>query len=205
MTTKPEFKCVLQTIRDSSCVGPKRWTKLAAVVKGVNEKTTAGLHRLKRGPTRVSFFSPSITVNDCVAKSKSDSLCGCGHSLRDGIMRALDVMVGGECDLVCAYGDVGSGCEFALRGPVGRGGKAVTSGCTIVMIVTADFLSQAGQFSPVAFLGCHKSLEGCLACVDGFGRCSPSSPCLLRLLGIEPDRRRLLRSGLWCIGFRSWK
>merc|ERR1712014_559518 len=36
-TTNPEFKCVLQTIKDSIGVDPKKWTKMAAVVKGVSE------------------------------------------------------------------------------------------------------------------------------------------------------------------------
>ena len=46
-TTNPEFKCVLQTIKDSSGVDPKTWTKMAVVVKGVSEETTTGVHRLK--------------------------------------------------------------------------------------------------------------------------------------------------------------
>ena len=35
--TNPEFKCVLQTIKDSFGVDLEKWTKMAAVVKGVSE------------------------------------------------------------------------------------------------------------------------------------------------------------------------
>ena len=45
-TINPEFKCVLQTIKDSSGVDPKMWTKMAVVVMGVSEETTTGVHRL---------------------------------------------------------------------------------------------------------------------------------------------------------------
>ena len=45
-TTNPEFKCVLQTITDSSGVDPKTWTKRPVVVMGVSEETSTGVHRL---------------------------------------------------------------------------------------------------------------------------------------------------------------
>jgi len=60
-TTNPEFKCVLQTIKDSLSVDPKKWTKMAVVVKGVSEETTTGVHRLKELQTRVSSFSQQST------------------------------------------------------------------------------------------------------------------------------------------------
>merc|ERR1712071_718787 len=54
-TTNPEFKCVLQTIKDSIGVDPKKWTKMAAVLKGVSEETTTGVHRLK-GETFAEYW-----------------------------------------------------------------------------------------------------------------------------------------------------
>merc|ERR1712057_145724 len=119
-TTNPEFKCVLQTIKDSIGVDPKKWTKMAAVVKGVSEETTTGVHRLKEMADKGELLFPSINVNDCVTKSKFDNVYGCRHSLPDGIMRATDVMIGGKRALVCGYGDVGKGSAFAMRGAGAR-------------------------------------------------------------------------------------
>jgi len=119
-TTNPEFKCVLQTIKDSLSVDPKKWTKMAVVVKGVSEETTTGVHRLKEMADKGELLFPAINVNDCVTKSKFDNVYGCRHSLPDGIMRATDVMIGGKRALVCGYGDVGKGCAFALRGAGAR-------------------------------------------------------------------------------------
>merc|ERR1712166_1348700 len=45
-TTNPEFKCVLQTIKDSLSVDPKKWTKMAVVVKGVLLRSTFSHPRL---------------------------------------------------------------------------------------------------------------------------------------------------------------
>merc|ERR1711943_90745 len=119
-TSNPEFKVVLQTIKDSIAVDPLKWTKMAAVVKGVSEETTTGVHRLKEMADKGELLFPSINVNDCVTKSKFDNVYGCRHSLPDGIMRATDVMIGGKIALVAGYGDVGKGCAFALRGSGAR-------------------------------------------------------------------------------------
>merc|ERR1711988_2007225 len=119
-TTNPEFKCVLQTTKDSIGVDPKKWTKMAAVCKGVSEETTTGVHRLKEMADKGELLFPAINVNDCVTKSKFDNVYGCRHSLPDGIMRATDVMIGGKRAVVCGYGDVGKGCAFAMRGAGAR-------------------------------------------------------------------------------------
>merc|ERR1712188_133475 len=115
-TDNPEFKCVLQTIKDSIGVDPKKWTKMAAVVKGVSEETTTGVHRLKEMAAKGELLFPAINVNDCVTKSKFDNVYGCRHSLPDSIMRATDVMIGGKRALICGFGDVGKGCAHAMRG-----------------------------------------------------------------------------------------
>ena len=119
-TTNAEFKCVLNVIKASLGKDPKKWTNIAAQVRGVSEETTTGVHRLKQMAAKGELLFPAINVNDCVTKSKFDNVYGCRHSLPDGIMRATDVMLGGKRALVCGYGDVGKGCAFALRGSGSR-------------------------------------------------------------------------------------
>merc|ERR1712046_327357 len=161
-TTNPEFKCVLQTIRDSIQVDKTKYTKMAAVVKGVSEETTTGVHRLREMATKGELLFPAINVNDCVTKSKFDNVYGCRHSLTDGIMRATDVMIGGKRALVCGYGDVGKGCAFALRG---SGARVLVTECDPIcalqacmegfQVVTLDevvgdvdiFVSSTGNFN----------------------------------------------------------
>jgi len=119
-TTNPEFKCVLQTIKDSIAVDKTKWTRMSKICKGVSEETTTGVLRLKEMAAKGELLFPAINVNDCVTKSKFDNVYGCRHSLNDGIMRATDVMIGGKIALVAGYGDVGKGCAFALRGSGAR-------------------------------------------------------------------------------------
>merc|ERR1711992_243468 len=116
----PEFKCILQLIKDSIQVDKTRYTRMAAKLKGVSEETTTGVMRLKEMAAKGELLFPAINVNDCVTKSKFDNVYGCRHSLPDGIMRATDVMIGGKRSLVCGYGDVGKGCAFAMRGAGAR-------------------------------------------------------------------------------------
>jgi len=115
-TDNPEFKCVLQLLKDSIPADATKYTRMAAKCKGVSEETTTGVHRLKEMAAKGELLWPAINVNDCVTKSKFDNVYGCRHSLPDGIMRATDVMIGGKRALVCGYGDVGKGCAFALKG-----------------------------------------------------------------------------------------
>jgi len=119
-TTNPEFKCILQLLKDSIQVDATKYTRMAAACHGVSEETTTGVHRLKEMAAKGELLFPAINVNDCVTKSKFDNVYGCRHSLPDGIMRATDVMIGGKRALVCGYGDVGKGCAFAMRGAGAR-------------------------------------------------------------------------------------
>merc|ERR1711903_73641 len=119
-TDNPEFKCVLQTLKDSIQQDKTKYTRMAAACKGVSEETTTGVLRLKEMAGKGELLFPAINVNDCVTKSKFDNVYGCRHSLNDGIMRATDVMIGGKIAMVCGYGDVGKGCAFALRGSGAR-------------------------------------------------------------------------------------
>merc|ERR1712242_329274 len=119
-TDNAELKVILQLLKESIPVDKTKYTKMAAICKGVSEETTTGVHRLKEMAAKGELLFPAINVNDCVTKSKFDNVYGCRHSLPDGIMRATDVMIGGERSLICGYGDVGKGCAFAMRGAGSR-------------------------------------------------------------------------------------
>ena len=98
----------------------KKWTKIAAQIKGVTEETTTGVHRLAEMFKSGTLLFPAINVNDSVTKSKFDNKYGCRHSVIDGLNRATDVLIGGKVAVVCGYGDVGKGCADALRGQGAR-------------------------------------------------------------------------------------
>merc|ERR1711970_304940 len=115
-TDNPEFKCVLQLLKDSIQADKTKYTRMAKKCKGVSEETTTGVHRLKEMAAKGELLFPAINVNDCVTKSKFDNVYGCRHSLPDSIMRATDVMIGGKRALICGFGDVGKGCAHAMRG-----------------------------------------------------------------------------------------
>merc|ERR1712032_107608 len=100
-TTNPEFKCILQLIKDSIPLDATKWSRMAKTCRGVSEETTTGVHRLKEMAKKGELLFPSININDCVTKSKFDNVYGCRHSLTDGIMRATDVMIGGKRALIC--------------------------------------------------------------------------------------------------------
>merc|ERR1719262_1484679 len=133
-TSNPEFKCVLQTLKDSIQVDKTKWTRMAAHCKGVSEETTTGVHRLKDMAKKGELLFPAINVNDCVTKSKFDNVYGCRHSLPDGVMRATDVMIGGKRVMICGYGDVGKGSAFAMRG---AGARVVIAECDPICALQA--------------------------------------------------------------------
>ncbi len=114
--TNEELRVVLTTIKDSMARDAKRFTRLAAEVKGVSEETTTGVHRLYEMATNKALLWPAINVNDSVTKSKFDNKYGCRESLFDGIKRATDVMVAGKVVVIAGFGDVGKGCAQAARG-----------------------------------------------------------------------------------------
>jgi adenosylhomocysteinase len=115
-----EHTVILDVLRRSLAEDPRRWTGVAAGIKGVTEETTTGVHRLYEMLSHGTLLFPAINVNDSVTKSKFDNKYGCRHSLVDGINRATDVLVGGKVALVCGYGDVGKGCAESLRGQGAR-------------------------------------------------------------------------------------
>ncbi len=101
---------------DLTLVMHEKYKDEMALVKGISEETTTGVHRLNEMATAGTLMCPAINVNDSVTKSKFDNLYGCRESLIDGIKRATDVMIAGKNAVVVGYGDVGKGCAQALRG-----------------------------------------------------------------------------------------
>lgn len=114
-TEDPEFKIVLNLLRNTLQKEPQKWTKMAKGMHGVSEETTTGVHRLYSMAQSGALLFPAINVNDSVTKSKFDNVYGCRHSLPDGIMRATDVMLAGKTVMICGYGDVGKGSAQAMK------------------------------------------------------------------------------------------
>jgi len=111
---------VLRLLNRTLGENPRKWTDIAAGIKGVTEETTTGVHRLHQMLEQGVLLFPAINVNDSVTKSKFDNKYGCRHSLIDGINRATDTLIGGKTAVVLGYGDVGKGCADALRGQGAR-------------------------------------------------------------------------------------
>jgi adenosylhomocysteinase len=109
---------VLKAVRNAK--GDTYWNEKAAVIRGVSEETTTGVHRLYERVEAGTLLFPAINVNDSVTKSKFDNVYGCRHSLVDAVMRATDVLIAGKKALVCGYGDVGKGSVQSLRGQNAR-------------------------------------------------------------------------------------
>ncbi|GAA2641860.1 adenosylhomocysteinase [Paractinoplanes durhamensis] len=115
-----EYAVILGVLARSLAEDDRRWTRVAAGIKGVTEETTTGVHRLYEMQQNGTLLFPAINVNDSVTKSKFDNKYGCRHSLIDGINRATDVLIGGKVAVVLGYGDVGKGCAESLRGQGAR-------------------------------------------------------------------------------------
>jgi len=115
-----EYTVILELLRRTLATDPRRWTRVAAGIKGVTEETTTGVHRLYEFAKEGRLLFPAINVNDSVTKSKFDNKYGTRHSLIDGINRATDVLIGGKVAVVFGYGDVGKGCAESLRGQGAR-------------------------------------------------------------------------------------
>ncbi len=115
-----EYGVILEVLRASLASDPKRFTQIAAEIKGVTEETTTGVHRLYEMQKSGTLLFPAINVNDAVTKSKFDNKYGIRHSLVDGINRATDVLIGGKVAVVAGYGDVGKGAAESLRGQGAR-------------------------------------------------------------------------------------
>ncbi len=115
-TDNPEFKVVLNVLREKVQDDGNFWRGMAPYIRGVSEETTTGVHRLYQMQERGELLFPAINVNDSVTKSKFDNVFGCRHSLVDGLNRATDALLSGKRALVCGYGDVGKGSSESLLG-----------------------------------------------------------------------------------------
>jgi adenosylhomocysteinase len=115
-----EHRVILSLLTRALREDDQRFTRMAALIRGVTEETTTGVHRLYTFAKEGKLLFPAINVNDSVTKSKFDNKYGCRHSLIDGINRATDVLIGGKVAVVCGYGDVGKGCAESLRGQGAR-------------------------------------------------------------------------------------
>ncbi|GAA4729355.1 adenosylhomocysteinase [Phytohabitans rumicis] len=115
-----EYRLILDTLSASLAADGRRFTRIAAGMRGVSEETTNGVGRLYKLAAEGRLLFPAINVNDSVTKSKFDNKYGIRHSLVDGINRATDVMLGGKIVVVCGYGDVGKGAAQSLRGQGAR-------------------------------------------------------------------------------------
>ena len=111
-----EWSAVLGLLQRTFEKDDRKWSDMAANIRGVTEETTTGVHRLYHMEKEGSLLFSAMNVNDSVTKSKFDNLYGCRESLLDGIKRATDVMVAGKIAVVLGYGDVGKGCAQAFRG-----------------------------------------------------------------------------------------
>jgi len=115
-----DYRIILDTLRRSLAEDARRFTRIAADMRGVTEETTTGVARLYKLAKEGDLLFPAINVNDSVTKSKFDNKYGIRHSLVDGLNRATDVMLGGKLAVVCGYGDVGKGAAETLRGQGAR-------------------------------------------------------------------------------------
>ena len=95
-TENAELKRILQLLKDSIPADNTRCTRMAKACHGDSEETMTGVHRIKEMTAEGELLFPAIIVNDCVTKSEFDNVYGCRLSLPGGIMRATDVMIGGN-------------------------------------------------------------------------------------------------------------
>ncbi|HBE04847.1 MAG: adenosylhomocysteinase [Spirochaetes bacterium GWF1_41_5] len=109
-----EEKIIKEQLKKSAAECKGWFTAAFREWKGVSEETTTGVHRLYQMFEKGKLRVPAINVNDSVTKSKFDNIYGCRHSLVDGIMRAMDVMIAGKISVVCGFGDVGKGSAESL-------------------------------------------------------------------------------------------
>ncbi|MCW5600560.1 adenosylhomocysteinase [Nitrosomonas sp.] len=114
--TNEEERVLFAAIKERISRQPNWYSEKLALIRGVTEETTTGVHRLYEMQKKSTLPFPAFNVNDSVTKSKFDNLYGCRESLVDGIKRATDVMIAGKIAVVCGYGDVGKGCAQSLRG-----------------------------------------------------------------------------------------
>src|SRR6266540_5114823 len=78
-----EYTIILRTLAASLAEDRRRFTRIAADIRGVTEETTNGVARLYKLAREGRLLFPAINVNDSVTKSKFDNRYGIRHSLVD--------------------------------------------------------------------------------------------------------------------------
>ncbi|PXF42135.1 Adenosylhomocysteinase [Gracilariopsis chorda] len=110
-----ESAVILNMLRDQYLRNPAHWRELVQEVVGVCEQTSSGVHRLRQRESNGSLLFPAMSINDCITKSKIENIYGIKHSVLNGLLCALDVMLAGKTVLICGFGDVGMGCAMAMK------------------------------------------------------------------------------------------
>ena len=89
---------------------------LIQYVFGGSEETTTGVirHRARADDGKLRF--PVIAVNDARTKYLFDNQFGIGQSTLDGIMRAMNVLIGGKKVVIAGYGYGGRGLASRAQG-----------------------------------------------------------------------------------------
>ena len=101
-----EERILFAAIKETLKRDPKWYSTRLALIKGVTEETTTGVHRLYQMSQKGAGLRRHQRQR-LGHQSKFDNLYGCRESLVDGIKRATDVMVAGKIAVVAGYGDVG--------------------------------------------------------------------------------------------------
>jgi adenosylhomocysteinase len=92
-----------------------RREQLGDVIAGT-EETTTGVIRLKALERDGALGFPVIAVNDANTKHMFDNRYGTGQSTIDGIIRATNVLLGGNRFVIAGYGMVGKGVAMRAKG-----------------------------------------------------------------------------------------
>jgi adenosylhomocysteinase len=85
-------------------------------VLGGSEETTTGVKRHRARAADGALKFPVIAVNDARTKYLFDNQFGIGQSTLDGIIRAMNVLIGGKKVVVAGYGYGGRGLASRVQG-----------------------------------------------------------------------------------------
>lgn len=86
-------------------------------VKALLENTTSGINVMySQFINKEHFPFPIYDINSSVTKSKFDNIYGSRESLLEGLLRSVNIQIGGKRAVIFGYGEVGKGCAQAMRG-----------------------------------------------------------------------------------------
>ena len=85
-------------------------------VIGGSEETTTGVKRHRARAADGALKFPVIAVNDARTKHLFDNQFGIGQSTLDGILRAMNVLIGGKKVVIAGYGFGGRGLASRVQG-----------------------------------------------------------------------------------------